>query len=188
MAPAEDPLPILMQRYQAGDEEAFAEIYRLTASAIRRYVGRWIDPSRTSDVTQETFLQMHKARRTYRPELPFRPWLYAIARHVAQQALRTHARKAGRETAVDAFPDHQHPSTEQAGSKRLEIEQALVTLPEDQREAFWLSEVEGLTSVEISKITGVSEGAIRVRLHRARKRLAEFAATAGRAPGAPADG
>jgi RNA polymerase sigma-70 factor (ECF subfamily) len=174
MAPDDDPLPALMQRYQGGEEEAFGEIYRLTAPAISRYLGRWVDSSRVGDLTQETFLQMHRARRTYRPELPFRPWLYAIARHVAQQALRTHGRKTSKEFGVGDYPDNLHPSVEQAGSLRLEVEQALATLPFDQREAFWLAEVEGLTSVEISRLTGASEGAIRVRLHRAHKKLKEW--------------
>lgn len=178
MAPEEDPLPVLMQRYQAGNEEAFAEIYRLTAPAISRYVGRWVEPSRAGDLTQETFLQMHRARQTYRPELPFRPWLYAIARHVAQQAVRTWARKAGREFGVDSYPERNQPAIGQPGSARLEIEEALSSLPADQREALWLAEVEGLTSVEIAKIIGASEGAVRVRLHRARKKLLEFGKTA----------
>ena len=82
-----------MQRYQAGDEDAFTELYRLTAPAIHRYLTRWVDFSKAGDLLQETYLQMHRARRTYRAELPFRPWLYAIARNriwrrVLPEALR----------------------------------------------------------------------------------------------------
>src|SRR5687768_11169481 len=84
----------LMRRYQEGDEEAFVQIYRLMAGPIQRYLSRFTDASRVGDLAQETFLQMHRARRTYRSELPFRPWLYAIARHVALQGLRKQGRRS----------------------------------------------------------------------------------------------
>lgn len=161
----------LMRRYQAGDEEAFAELYRGTCEAMRRYLARWVAPSRVGDLVQETYLQVHRARRTYRPELPFRPWLYAIARHVAQQALRTHARRTAREVQPDDGFDLPTPSAEGQMLARDELEQALAHLPLEQREAVWLAQVEGLTSAEISRLTGASEGAIRVRIHRANQKL-----------------
>ena len=160
-----------MQRYQAGEEEAFTELYRLTSAAIHRYLTRWVDFAKAGDLLQETYLQMHRARRTYRPELPFRPWLYAIARHVAQQSLRTHSRKTAREVQPDETFDVAVASSEEQLVARDQLESALYELPADQREAVWLAEIEGLTSVEIARITGASEGAIRVRLHRARQKL-----------------
>jgi RNA polymerase sigma-70 factor (ECF subfamily) len=164
----------LMQRYQAGEEEAFAELYRQTSEAMRRYLTRWVSPSKVGDLVQETYLQVHRARRTYRPELPFRPWLYAIARHVAQQSLRTHARKTAREVQPEEGFDVAAPSEEARVVTRDELEQALARLPLEQREAVWLAEVEGLTSAEISRLTGASEGAIRVRIHRANQKLRAF--------------
>lgn len=164
----------LMQRYQAGDEEAFAELYRQTCEAMRRYLARWVAPAKVGDLVQETYLQVHRARRTYRPELPFRPWLYAIARHVAQQSLRTHARRTAREVQPEDGFDVSGPSGEGQVVARDELEQALARLPLEQREAVWLAQVEGLTSVEISRLTGASEGAIRVRIHRANQKLRAF--------------
>jgi RNA polymerase sigma-70 factor (ECF subfamily) len=160
-----------MQRYQAGDEDAFTELYQLTSPAIHRYLTRWVDFSKAGDLLQETYLQMHRARRTYRPELPFRPWLYAIARHVAQQSLRTHSRRTAKEVQPDETFDVPVASSEEQLVARDQLEAALYELPADQREAVWLAEVEGLTSAEIARITGSSEGAIRVRIHRARQKL-----------------
>lgn len=160
-----------MHRYQAGEEAAFTELYRLTSPAIDRYLRRWVDPVKAGDLLQETYLQVHRARRTYRPELPFRPWLYAIARHVAQQSLRTHARRTAREVQPDESFDVEVSSGESRLAARDELEKALDKLPAEQREAVWLAEVEGLTSAEISRLTGATEGAIRVRLHRANRKL-----------------
>ena len=89
----EDPLAALMARYQAGDAAAFDEIYRLTADSIEAFLRQWTSPSAAKDLVQETYLRMLQARRSFRPELPFRPWLYSIARHVAQDARRTYARR-----------------------------------------------------------------------------------------------
>lgn len=163
-----------MQRYQAGEESAFTEIYRLTVGRLQGYLSRWVDWQKVGDLSQETYLQMHRARRTYRPELPFRPWLYAIARHVAQQALRTHGRKAGKEFGDEDLASRVTGNDEPQLTARLDLEKALIMLPSDQRESVWLAQVEGLTSKEIARLTGATEGAIRVRIHRGNRKLREL--------------
>lgn len=174
----------LMHRYQNGEEAAFTELYRLTSPAIERYLRRWVDPVKAGDLLQETYLQMHRARRTYRSELPFRPWLYAIARHVAQQSLRTHGRRTAREVQPGEDFDVEVSSEESRLAARDELEKALAKLPAEQREAVWLAEVEGLSSAEIARVTGASEGAIRVRIHRANRKLRAWLRPATGAEGA----
>ncbi len=171
-APAGDPLPVLMVRYQSGDQSAFEEIYRLTVDSIESYLRRWADATGRPDLVQETYLQVHRARRTYRPDLPFRPWLFAIARHVALWSLRTQKRRWSREVGVDRFPETaplETPEPDVLARRRLE--EALARLPAEQREVVWLAQVEGMSSVEISKVTGSTPGAIKVRLHRANHKL-----------------
>ena len=160
-----------MQRYQAGDQEAFSALYAATARSIEHYVTRWVEPSRASDVTQEAFLQVHRARRTYRAELPVRPWLFAIARHVALQNVRTRGRRIVENQLEESQVRLSTPSTEHQIEARDHLEQALSALPDDQRESVWLADVEGFTSTEIAKITGATDGAVRVRLHRAHQKL-----------------
>lgn len=138
---------------------------------LERYVARWIGPAHVADIAQETFLQIHRARRTYRPELPVRPWMFAIARHVAFQNLRTRGRRIVEEELEDSEIRLSIPSAETQIEARDQLEQAIGALREEQREVVWLSDVEGFTSGEIAKITGVSEGAVRVRLHRAHQQL-----------------
>jgi len=160
-----------MVRYQGGDEEAFREIYMRTSGAIERYLKRWSDSSRAADLTQDVYLQIHRARRTYRPELPLRPWMFAIARHVALQYIRTRGRRIAELQDDSALIAAAVGSPEAAVVARHDLTSALSELSPELRESLWLSEVEGFTSVEVARITGASEGAVRVRVHRARQKL-----------------
>lgn len=161
-----------MQRYQQGDQDAIRELYMRTAPSIRKYLGRWSDWSKTQDLTQETFLQIHRARRTYRPELPLLPWMFAIARHVGLQ----HVRTAGRRVVEQESSDEQLlmasvPSAESSIAARRDLELTMRALTSEQREVLWLSDIEGFTSSEIARITGTTEGAVRVRLHRTHQKM-----------------
>ena len=59
-------LGALMAQYQAGDSRAFESIYRLTAKPVARYVSRWPSGGQPDDLVQEVFLEVIRARRTYR--------------------------------------------------------------------------------------------------------------------------
>ena len=179
----DDPFPELMARYQAGDMSAFEEIYRRTTDAVGSYLGRWSDAAGRADLVQETYLQVHRARRTYRPDLPFRPWLFAIARHVAMWASRRKARRWSREIGVEQYPEAAAEAAEPDVLAKRRVEEALDRLPAEQREVVWLAQVEGMSSIEISKVTGATPGAVKVRLHRANAKLRSWLGAAGGGPG-----
>src|SRR6187399_2257642 len=101
----EQRLASLMARWQAGDTAAFDELYDATAAAVAGYLGRWLGSAAAADLVQETYLQVVQARRTYRADMPFRPWLFAIARHVALDAYRRRRRSSSRELGADAMPE-----------------------------------------------------------------------------------
>jgi RNA polymerase sigma-70 factor (ECF subfamily) len=176
-----DRLPELMARYQAGDLEAFEEIYRETVQEVERYLSRHAEASDRSDLVQEVYLQVHRARRTYQRDLPFQPWLFAIARHVALMAARRRRRKSGREVLVEEYPEPAHaaaaPEPDVLGRQRLA--RAIRKLSPEQREVVRLAHVEGLTSTEIGHLLGATPGAVKVRLHRARLRLRGWFGGAG---------
>ena len=159
-----------MVRYQQGDEDALRELYARMSSGIQRYLSRWSDRTRASDLTQETFLQIHRARRTYRPEMPVPPWIYAIARHVALQYVRS----AGRRIVEEQVEFPPVAAAADPVLERHDLEAAIRQLPDDQQEAVWLADIEGFTSGEIARVTGAAEGTVRVRLHRAHARLREL--------------
>lgn len=172
-----DPFPDLMVRYQGGDQSAFDEIYRLTIAGLERYLGRWARAAERDDLVQGTYLQVHRARRTYRPELPFRPWLYAIARHVALWSRRTRRRRWSREIGVEEYPEQPTAAPQPDALLRRRLEEAIARLPAGQREVVWLAQVEGMSSAEISRVTGATQGAIKVRLHRANAKLRSWLET-----------
>ena len=78
-----DDLRALMVAYQSGEPEAFDALHARLAPVLRRHLaalakdGSWVD-----ELLEETFLQIHRARRTYSPAFPVQPWAFAIARHV----------------------------------------------------------------------------------------------------------
>ncbi len=167
----DDRLGALMTRYQAGEVAAFEEIYSSTADGVHGYLGRWVGREAADDLVQETFLRLVKARRTYRSGMPFRPWLFAIARHVALAARRTHRRRFSREIGVVELPETPVAAPGVDHMEGVRLAAAVARLPEDQREVVWLARVEGMTSSEIARIVGASPGAVKVRLHRAEAKL-----------------
>lgn len=94
----------LMEAYQAGQIEAFERLYVALSDDVRRYFAVVLrDRATTADLVQETFLEMHRSRRTYSPPLPVRPWIFGIARHVRWRHRRVMLRRARHEDAsIDA--------------------------------------------------------------------------------------
>ncbi len=167
---AEDRLSEWMGRYQRGDGEVLTKLYREVAPGMLNYLYRFVrDRALAEDVLQEVFLRIHRVRHTYRPESPAKPWMYSIARYVAIDALRKRGRR--REVAYqNGLSSTRSPDaleqTERSESME-QVERALGGLPGGQREAFVLTKVAGLSVQEASAVLGISEGAVKVRVHRA---------------------
>ena len=87
-----------MQAYLDGQIEAFDALYAAFAGRLRGYLlSQCRDATLADDLLQETFLQIHRSRRTYQPGRPVTPWIYAIARHVYLMKRRS----AGRRTRFE---------------------------------------------------------------------------------------
>ncbi len=160
---------------QDGDSAAYEKLLWELLPHVRRFVGRRIfDASALEDVVQNVFLSMHRARHTYRPERPFSPWLYAIARNAAIDHVRARGRRAQREISLDAegIAEPEAPAAS-AGEQALssELEQALAALPRAKREAVLLIHVEWLSVIEAAHRAGVSRSALKVRAHRGYRSL-----------------
>jgi len=174
----EGALCALMTAYQAGDGSAFEGIYCQLAPQIGGYLRALCrDPIRAEDLLQETFLQVHRSRRTYLPPRPLKPWVYAIARNVFLMSRRAGARRDRRETAVgDSLPDIAIPPEAESLADRETVRGALARLPEDRREPLLLHHVWGLSFREIGAVLGVSEAAAKLRAHRGVRLLRELLA------------
>ncbi len=173
----QEDLAEAMAAYQAGDAAAFDRLYAGLAPLVRRYLSALArDAGRLDDLVQDTFLQMHRARRTYNPERPLVPWSLAIARHVFLMDCRTRRRKGDFDrvglddttAAVDARQD-------EALIARDALDRALDGLSDGTRQAVLLHHVHGWSFEEISKRMGINNAAARLRASRGfnalRKRL-----------------
>lgn len=166
----------LARRAQAGDREAFGLLARRYLRPIHAVAAAFLDdPDEVADVAQETFLRALDHIRTFDVRRPFAPWLYQIARNVARNR-RRRARRRRTEPLADVegsiASDSPAPS---AGVEREEIRdllgRAIEALPEQQRTAFRLSDVEGYRATEIAGLMGLSAGTVRSHVHHARRAL-----------------
>jgi RNA polymerase sigma-70 factor, ECF subfamily len=160
-----------MVAYQAGRVEAFEALYVALAPELRAYLlAACRDAARADDLVQETFLRLHRARATYQPGLPLRPWVRGIARRVYLMDRRAALRRERREDAVAAATSVSLAGTTRAGERRG-LERALAGLPVDARRPFLLHHLCGFSFAEIAARLGIQPGAAKVRSSRARLRL-----------------
>ena len=154
----------LMRRYQAGDIEAFDGLYAALASPLRQYLSSLSrDGTLAGDLLQECFLQIHRARRSYRPGLPLRPWVFAIARHVWLMDRRTRARRPAADTGLEDLPV---PADVARLADRQTLARALANVLPDRREALLLHHVWGFTFAEIGQLLGIRADAAKLRSSR----------------------
>jgi len=160
-----------MLAYASGDGAAFDELFRRYHALVGRYMRRgYFTEADAQDLTQQVFLQLHRARRDYRPGMQLRPWLMTIARNLK----RDHIRRERRRPRFTALPDEPVGAAERdedRGALREALGNALRRLPGSLRrvvEARWF---EHLSHVEISRRLGISESAAKVRMHRAYRAL-----------------
>ncbi len=163
-----------MVGYQAGDEACFDRLYDQLQVPLKGYL---IALSRNRDLAvdllQEVFLQLHRSRRTYRPPGSVKAWAFGIARNVYLMDRRRSVRRREDPLDDDAPPVVSLPSHEGRVVAKSTLEGALAELPLDQSEILYLRHQWGLSFAEIGGICGVSAGAVRVRAHRALKKLRE---------------
>ena len=172
MTEADDPagdaeLRAAMLDYQRGSIAGFERLYAALAPALRSFLlSRCRDAAAADDLLQETFLQIHRSRQTYRAEHPVRPWAFGVAQHVALMHRRASGRRRRREAAQPARESAVRRAPEDAFADRDRLQRALGRLTPEGREAVWLHHVMGFRFSEIAKRLGIRAGAAKVRASR----------------------
>lgn len=159
----------LMRRYQEGDAEAFAALYRRHAPRVLGYLrGHLPAGTDAEDLLQQTFLSLHRYRERYDASLPFLPWVFAIARN----ALIDHLRK-GKVTLVslDAVAEPAAPQEVARGGEEVSWETILESVPAESRELFRLRFEQRLPFEEIAERLDADPRAVRKRASRLVARL-----------------
>ena len=161
-----------MVQAQRGDAEAYRALLDDIGPEVMRFLRTRVpNPQDVGDLYQETFLALHRARRTYKAPRPVEPWLFAIAGHVLARHMRRQRIRMGREVLVDSLPER---ATGDGGHARVRLAQALDRLPLAHREAFELVKFEGLSTAAAAVRAGTTPGALRVRAHRAYRALRQL--------------
>jgi RNA polymerase sigma-70 factor (ECF subfamily) len=158
----------------AGDASGYRRFLGELAGYLRGYVrkrlGRSADDA--EDIVQETLLAVHVQRHTYDPARPFGPWMHAIARYKLVDAWR---RREARLAEVPMPEDGENlfgASDDAEGTAKRDILKLLERLPERQRLPIVHTKLEGLSVAETARLTGMSESAVKVGVHRGLKVLA----------------
>ena len=160
----------LVDLVRAGYEPAFEAIVTRYRAALLRYVGRFLPRERAEDAVQQSFVSAYEAMLRNDAELNLRPWLYRIAHNTALNVLRD--RGMHHEELHEGIDGVERPeqALERAQGLR-DVLTAVQALPERQRDAIVLRELEGRSYDEIALKLGVSGGSVRQLLNRARHTL-----------------
>jgi len=161
----------LIGRAQAGDAEAFGEIYDAYVQPVYRFVLAQVrQPADAEDLTQQVFLKLIGSLGRYEDRgLPFGAWLFRIARNMVIDFGRT-TRASNR--PLDDSLDPSRPATderlvEDMASERADIRAALAGLSREQRDVILLRFFAGLPPREIGLVLGKREGSVRALQFRA---------------------
>ena len=141
----------------------------LRAFLAKRLFG-W--PDDVEDLVQECLLAMHNQRHTYQSDQPLTAWVQAIARYKMIDLLRSKSSREGLHEPLDDAAELFAHDDASAGEARRDLETLLSSLPERQREAIIRTKLEGLSVAETASLTGMSESAVKVGIHRGLKALA----------------
>ena len=160
----------LVDLTRAGNEQAFEAIVHRYRRPLLRYCGRILPPGRAEDAVQQAFLSAYRAIRDGDNDLLLRPWLYRVARNSALNLLRQNG--WNHEQLHEDMDGVMRPDQAVEGRERIRSLFASVKgLPERQRDAIVLRELEGRSYEEIAVALGVTDGAVRQLLNRARTTL-----------------
>ena len=172
----------LLAKAKAGDHRAFAQLYSLHKKRIYSLCMRMVgNPAEAEDMTQETFLQLHRKISTFRGDSAFSTWLHRLAINVVLMQLRKKGLSLiSMDEAMEPDPDGS-PSRgfgardlSLVGSiDRMALERAVSDLPAGYRLVFVLHDIEGYEHHEIASILDCSVGNSKSQLHKARLTLRE---------------
>jgi RNA polymerase sigma factor (sigma-70 family) len=163
----------LVTLVRQGYENAFEEIVRRYGKTLTRYATAIVG-GRAEDVTQDAFSKALLALRRDGREIELRPWLFRIVRNTALNELRDHPPSA--EVLAESIAGGGSPAEELERREELaDLMRRLRSLPDAQRAAIVMRELEGLSHEEIAAALGLSGGAARQAIFRARRALRDAA-------------
>ena len=173
---------LLLRKAQHGDPEAFEQLITPLEQLIWRICWHYTGNRESAeDCGQETMIRIWRSLDSYRGDCALESWVYRIAANCCMDYLR----KKKRDKSVSMEPMQEQgfdpadpsPGTEEqvvAADEQKRLREAITLLPEDQREALIMTQLEKVPYEEAARLLGVSEGTIKSRVNRAKARLKEI--------------
>jgi RNA polymerase sigma-70 factor (ECF subfamily) len=161
-----DPDGALLAAAQRGDQRAFDALRRAHQLALRGFVARRVGTDAADDLTQDIWLACWQTLRNYQGRSRFKAWLYGIAVHKCADCLRTRAQEARRQAAAQQDL-RVTPDAYRAVELRQTIQEALKSVPDEQREVLELYYYAGLTLAEIGQALGRNVNTVKYQFYRA---------------------
>lgn len=192
----------LVARLKQRDEAAFNELIRLYQGRVFRLVFRMLgDRAEAEDLAQEVFITVFKKIDGFRGDSLLSTWLYRVATNQAKNRIKYLQRRArGKKKEFDEIAEHDavasatmNPTSPvarpdemvEAYQKEQILQAAIDSLDDEHKTLIVLRDIENLSYEEIQSITGLAEGTVKSRLHRARHALRDKVKRLATARGAP---
>ena len=178
--------PILLRRLRERDERAFRELVSIHRDRVYNITFRMLgNRAEAEDVAQEVFITVFKTIHTFREESKFSTWLYRVAVNHCKNRIKYLSRRQDRnkdeldETtrgsesssgngAIGSPPPSAPDRALEGAQMEKLLQEAIATLDDEQRTVVVLRDIEDLSIEEICEITGLPDGTVKSRLHRAR--------------------
>ena len=178
---------LLLRRAQRGDPEAFGQLMEPMEQLVWRVCWHYTgDREASSDCAQDAMIRIWRGLESYRGDCAFESWVYRIAANCCMDWLRKKKRDRSvsmepmREQGFD--PADTSPGTEDqvvAKDERRRLREAIALLPEDQREALVLTQLERVSYEEAARMLDTTEGTVKSRVNRAKAKLREILSSEG---------
>ena len=175
---------LLLRRARRGDPEAFEQLIGPLEQRIWRICWHYTgNREAAEDCGQETMLRIWRNLGNYRGDCALESWVYRIAANCCMDYLRK--KKRDRSVSVEPLkeqgfdPADTSPGTEEqavTGDEHRRLREAITLLPEEQREALVLTQLEKIPYEQAAQMLGTSEGTVKSRVNRAKARLREMLA------------
>jgi RNA polymerase sigma-70 factor (ECF subfamily) len=174
---AEDKAATLdrIRRAQAGDVGAFEILYRehsprVYALCLRLKAG---DTSEATELLQDVFIKAWRRLDTFRGDSAFASWLHRLAANTMLENARSEGRRTARVLPMEDISRLTGAARSSGIELKMDMENAIASLPKGARLAFVLHDVEGFQHQEIAEQLSVTVGTVKAQLHRARRLLRE---------------
>lgn len=164
-----------MAAVASGDRDAFETLVQRHLDAIYGYLLRLTgSPAEAEDLTQDTFLRVWQKAGSYQPgRVRLTTWLHTIAHRRSIDTFRKQREQSGIEDLEIADPQADPAQAREAGEIGRQLDAALHALPERQRAAILLCQVQGFSNSQAADILGIGSRALESLLARARRTLRE---------------